>query len=132
MLVTFDTSHLEMSMLKDCALKNIVSMLVTRDTFHLEMSALKDCALENILYMLTTLDTSHLEMSVLKDFALSNIDSMLVTRDTSHSPIGPRPFAHSPTDEASKHVSTAALSSALVFGAECMHKWRWDQWVSDS
>ena len=44
---------------------------------------------------------------------------MSVTRDTSHSPIGPSAFGHTPTDEARKHVSTAALSSALVFGAEC-------------
>ena len=42
--VTLDTSHLEMSALKDDAEKNISSMLVTLDTSHLEMSLLKDDA----------------------------------------------------------------------------------------
>ena len=44
MLVTLDTSHLEMSLLKDNAKKNMPFMLVTPDTSHLEMSQLNDDA----------------------------------------------------------------------------------------
>ena len=44
MLVTLDTSHLEMSLSNDDAPANISSMLVTLDTSHLERSALNDDA----------------------------------------------------------------------------------------
>jgi len=44
-------------------------MPATLDTSHFEMSPLKDSALENMLFMLVTLDTSHFEMSPLKAFA---------------------------------------------------------------
>ena len=47
---------------------------------------------------------------------------MSVTLDTSHSPIGPSAFGQLPTDEACKHVSTAAFSSALLFGAVCTNR----------
>ena len=43
-------------------------MLVTLDTSHFEMSPLKDVAPLNILLILVTLDMSHFEMSLLKDF----------------------------------------------------------------
>ena len=65
MLVTRDTSHLEMSQLNASAEWNMPTMLVTLDTFHLEMSTLNASAAENIPSMLATLDTSHLEMSPL-------------------------------------------------------------------
>ena len=74
--------------------------------------------------MLVTLDTSHFEISALKEYLLVNMELMSVTRDTSHSPIGPNALGHFPTDEACKHVSTAALSSALDFGAKCVREWR--------
>ena len=54
---------------KDDAPENISSMLVTLDTSHLEMSLLNDDAEANMLTMLFTLDTSHLEMSLLNDDA---------------------------------------------------------------
>ena len=98
------------------------AMSVTLDTSHLEMSALKAFALSNIDCMLVTLDTSHLEMSALKDCALENIWFMSVTLDTFHSAIGPSALGQLPTDETCKYVSTAALSSVLVFGAGCTYK----------
>ena len=48
-------------------------MMVTRDTSHLEMSPLNDDAEWNMAHMLVTLDTSHLEISPLKDDALANM-----------------------------------------------------------
>ena len=44
-------------------------MVVTLDTSHLEMSPLNDLAERNISGMLVTLDTSHFERSLLNDFA---------------------------------------------------------------
>ena len=44
-------------------------MLVTDETSHAEMSPLKDSALENMPYMSVTDETSHAEMSPLKDLA---------------------------------------------------------------
>ena len=44
-------------------------MVVTLDTSHLEMSPLKDDASQNICTMFVTLDTSHFERSVLNDDA---------------------------------------------------------------
>ena len=55
---------------KDEAPKNILSMLITLDTSHLEMSLLKDDAEANMFVMSRTLDTSHFEMSLLNDDAL--------------------------------------------------------------
>ena len=54
---------------------------VTLDTSHLEISALKDVASPNIECMLVTLDTSHFERSALNAFASVNIAIMLVTLD---------------------------------------------------
>ena len=42
MVVTLETSHLEMSPLNDDAEWNIYGMLVTLETSHLEMSPLND------------------------------------------------------------------------------------------
>ena len=42
MVVTLDTSHLDMSLSKEKASANISLMLLTRDTSHLEMSLLND------------------------------------------------------------------------------------------
>ena len=49
--------------LNDVALMNISSMLVTLDTSHLEMSPLNDVAPANIQFIFVTLDTSHFERS---------------------------------------------------------------------
>ena len=76
-----------------------------------------------MLPMSFTFDTFHFEMSALKNFALENIWFISVTLDTSHSAIGPNALGQFPTDEDRKHVSTAALSSVLVFGAGCTYKW---------
>merc|ERR1719174_3024027 len=81
---TLDTSHLEMSPLKDNTPASMPSMLVTLDTSHLEMSPLNNDASNNMRCILVTLDTSHLEMSPLNDDALKNILCILVTLDTSH------------------------------------------------
>ena len=54
---------------KDDAPENISFMLITLDTSHLEMSPLNDDAEANMPNMLVTLDTSHLEMSPLNDDA---------------------------------------------------------------
>ena len=54
---------------KDEAPENMRFMLVTLDTSHLEMSLLNDDALLNMPPMVITLDTSHLEMSPLNDDA---------------------------------------------------------------
>ena len=54
---------------KDDAPENILFMLVTLDTSHLEMSPLNDDAPENMSSTLATLDTSHLERSPLNDDA---------------------------------------------------------------
>ena len=50
---------------KDDAPLNMRFMLVTLDTSHLDMSVLKHEACKNMACMLVTLDTSHLEMSPL-------------------------------------------------------------------
>ena len=50
----------------EAALLNMLSMLVTLDTSHLEMSPLNDDTDQNMPAMSVTLDTSHLEMSPLK------------------------------------------------------------------
>ena len=54
---------------KDDAPANICFMLVTLDTSHLEMSQLNDVAEANMPSMLVTLDTSQLERSPLNDDA---------------------------------------------------------------
>ena len=54
---------------KDDAPKNMSSMLVTLDTSHLEMSLLNDDAEANMSSMLITLDTSHFDRSQLNNDA---------------------------------------------------------------
>ena len=69
-LFAVEVLHLPQSICaKDDAPKNICPILVTLDTSHLEMSPLKDDAEWNMPTMLVTLDTSHLEMSPLNDDA---------------------------------------------------------------
>ena len=69
-LSAFEAYHAPESVCaKDDAPKNICPILVTLDTSHLEMSPLKDDAEWNMPTMLVTLDTSHLEMSPLNDDA---------------------------------------------------------------
>ena len=58
---------------KEDAPENILRMSVTLDTSHLEISMLKDVAPLNMLYMFPTLDTSHFEISMLKDVAPLNM-----------------------------------------------------------
>ena len=73
-------------------------MLMTFDTSHLEISTLKDDAPRNIPNVFVTLDTSHCDTSALNDVAPANMRAMLVTRETSQFPIGPfGPLEQSPT-----------------------------------
>jgi len=53
----------------DDAPKNISSMLITLDTSHLDILLLNNEAYANIFLMLVTFDTSHLDMSPLNDDA---------------------------------------------------------------
>ena len=68
--------------------------------------------------MLVTLDVSHFDKSRLKADIPENRLPMSVTPDTSQDSIGPyEPLAQSPFAESLMHATTAALSCALVFGA---------------
>ena len=95
-------------------------MLVTLDTSHLEISPLNDFAPENMSSILVTLDTSHLERSPLNSYALgigskSLTNNLLisVTAETSQDPIGfDKPFAPSKGDISS--VSTMASWSCAL------------------
>ena len=90
-------------------------MSVTLDTSHFEISILKDAVPENMNCIFIARDTSHLEMSELKNLDPEKILDILVTADTSHSPIGPvGPFEKSSTDEKSIQAWTAVWSSFLV------------------
>ena len=66
MLITLDTSHLEMSLLNVVAPSNILTTEVTLDTSHFEISTLNAVAPLNVWFIELTLDTSHLDMSLLK------------------------------------------------------------------
>ena len=91
---------------------NILSMLVTLDTSHLEMSQLNELASRNIPCMLTTLDTSQSEISALNDLASINIKLISVTLDTSHPPIDPYELREqSPSGDKSRHLPTARFNS---------------------
>ena len=68
-LITFVTSHFEMSVLNDVAAWNILDISVTRDTSHLEMSQSNDVALKNMLDIVVAPDTCHLEISPLNSVA---------------------------------------------------------------
>ena len=59
--------------LKDFAPMNMWSMLVTLDTSHIEMSPLNNSVLVNMLFMLPTLDTFQFEISPSNNFAPMNI-----------------------------------------------------------
>ena len=68
--------------------------------------------------MSVTADTSHADRSWLKDCALANTPCMLVTANTFHDPIGPcGPAEQSPSVDSFMHCLTAALSSAVFWGA---------------
>jgi len=69
---------------KAFASPNMNAISITCATFHLEMSTLKDSALRNMLLMFVTCATFQLEMSVLKKVASLNIPCILVTDETSH------------------------------------------------
>ena len=113
MLVTLNTSQLDMSPLNAVAQLNIPVMSVTLDTSQSERAPLNDVACMNMRNILVTLDTSHFDISPLKECALANIPLMLVTLDTSHSAIGPcGPLKQSPlAGDNLRHMSTAPLSS---------------------
>ena len=67
-LLAVDFCHAPQSVWENAlAPLNIAFMLVTLDTSHLEMSPLNDDAEWNMSSMLVTLETSHLEMSPLND-----------------------------------------------------------------
>ena len=66
----FEAYHAPQSVCaNDDAPENISSIVVTLDTSHLEISPLNDGAKENMYAMLVTPDTSHLERSPLNDDA---------------------------------------------------------------
>ena len=115
--VTRATFHLEMSTLKDSALRNMLRMSVTCATFHSEMSALKKDASLNIPCMLATDETFHLEMSALKKGVSLKIPCMSTISEVSHFLIGPwSPLAQLPSDERSRHAVIAWLRSHLSSG----------------
>ena len=92
-------------------------MMVTLDTSHVEMSPLNDVAPRNIADMSVTLDTSHFQRSLLNNFAKANMRVMSLMLDASHSPIGPcLPSAQSPLGDTLRHSITAALSSSSDCG----------------
>ena len=70
--------------LNDFALRNMADMSSTLETSHIEMSPLKEPANTNISNMMVTLDTSHFEISPLKEPEYANMPDMVVTLDTSH------------------------------------------------
>ena len=101
---------------KDDAPANIFFMLVTLDTSHLEISLLNDDAELNMYAMLVTLDTSHFERSPLNDFAAWKMARMSVTLDTSQEEIGPcGPLEQS--EDSCRHSLMALWSSSFDFGA---------------
>ena len=121
--VTLDTSHFEMSPLKDVS-ENMPVISVTLDTSHFEMSLLNDVARVNIKVMSATLDTSHFERSPMNDVARVNIKVMPMTLDTSHSAIDPcGPLEQSPSGDSSRHALTASLSSSLDCGENATEGW---------
>ena len=100
-------------------------MLVTLETSHLDISPLKDGAEKNMLCISVTLDTSHLERSPLNDDAVgtlyvSNKLFISVTRDTSHDPIGPCGPLEQSLGGGWRHCLMATSSSALDFGVHPM------------
>ena len=126
-LVTLDTSHLEMSPLNDDALANMDHVLATLDTSHFEMSPLNDDADPHMDRMLVTLDTSHFERSPLNLFApgtrllfaSTNKLCISATAETSHDPIGPCGPLEQSVDSF-RHSTMAAWNSSLDFGAQPM------------
>ena len=120
MVVTLDTSHLDMSLLNDDAEANMDSVLVTLDTSHLERSPLNNDAKANMARVVVTLDTSQSEMSPVNLSALgtkSRLNNMLmsVTAETSQDPIGLcGPLKQSA--DSCRHSPMASWSSALVLG----------------
>ena len=84
MLITVDTSHLEILALNDGASQNMACMLVTFDTSHLEISLLNNLAPINIELISVTFETSHLDKSLSNDIADQKIARISVTLDTSH------------------------------------------------
>merc|ERR1719506_3327803 len=94
-------------------------MLVTLDTSHLEMSPLNLTAWLNMLTMLVTLDTSHLEISPLKLPSPEHTLLISVTPVTSQDPIDPcGPLEHSVVTFT--HSLRAAWSSAFDLGANTL------------
>eukprot|EP00961_Rhodomonas_salina_P298350 3937997-Rhodomonas_salina.2 len=81
MSVTFDTSHLERSPLKEDAPANMWLIDFTELVLNAEMSALKDDAPSNMRAIDVTLEVSHLDMFALKVDGRSNLNipSMFLT-----------------------------------------------------
>merc|ERR1719174_636395 len=75
--IAFEVYHPPQSVrVNDFAPENMNNMLVTLDTSHLEMSPLNDDANRNMDPIVVTLDTSHFEMSPEKAFAPENMASV--------------------------------------------------------
>ena len=89
MYVTDETSHEDMSPLKDAAWANMPNILVTEETSHDDMSPLNEDAPQNIVLMSVTCETSHDDMSPLNEEAVSNMPDMSVIFETSHDDMSP-------------------------------------------
>ena len=101
----------------------MLNILVTLDTSQLEMSPLNDFAAVNMRRMLVTLDTSHSEMSPLNvDISgtchASNKLIILVTAETSQAPIRPCGLLKQSVGVSLTHCTMAALTSALDVGVQ--------------
>jgi hypothetical protein len=82
-VVTLETSQLEMSVLKAVLDANMYCILITLETSQLEMSVLKAVLELNMLFILITLETFQLEMSELKAVLELNMLSIVSTLETS-------------------------------------------------
>ena len=83
MFVTFDTSHHDISLLKDIADQNMLLISVTFDTSHVDMPLLNTLVLANVPDMSVALDVSHLDTSALKDAALNQPNLVAYTQRVS-------------------------------------------------
>src|SRR5687767_13634509 len=92
-LVTLETSHLLMSLLKLDALRNIRDISVTPETFHVLMSSLNEVQSSKILCIFVTFETSHVPMG--------------------HPYVVAMPSASSGCFSQSMYKTTASLSSSL-------------------
>ena len=105
---------------------------VTLEVTHFERSPLNAVANKNISFIFVTRVTSQLEISWLNEGASLNMSFMLVTLEVSHSPMIPFVFVPAnvgqvPPGVSNKHLSTAVLSSARLFGVNVAAVWSGNQ-----